>query len=120
MLMTKPLQAFVHARGIRSIFYLNDVLIIGSSRQECLAHLMMALHLLSRVGFVVNHKKSSLVPAQRFWFLGFDWDTVGGLISIYEIKSLNVTSRAMKMAKDAYPGSPGASVCHSSDSAYSS
>ena len=31
MLMTKPLQAFVHARGIRSIFYLNDVLIIGSS-----------------------------------------------------------------------------------------
>lgn len=71
-LVTKPLQAFLHARGIRCVFYLDDILILGSSREECMAHLTTALQLLAHVGFIVNHKKSSLVPAQHFRFLGFD------------------------------------------------
>ena len=70
MLVTEPL----HARGIRCIFYLDNIL-IGSSREKCLAHLTMALQLLARVGFVVNYKKSSLVTAQLFRFLGFNWNT---------------------------------------------
>ena len=73
--VTKPLQDFLHTQGFRSIFYLDDILILGSSMEECLAHLTTALRLLSRVGFIVNHKKLCLVPAQRFRFVGFDWDT---------------------------------------------
>ena len=102
-LVTKPLQAFLHARGIRSIFYLDDILIIGSTREECLAHLTTALHLLSSVGFVVNHKKSSLIPAQRFRFLGFNWDTVHGLIMLDDVKRLSLTSRASSMALSSFP-----------------
>ena len=71
-MVTKPLQAFLYRRGIWAIFYLDDILILGSSREECLAHLMTVLSLLSRVGFIVNHTKSCLVPAQQFRFLGFD------------------------------------------------
>ena len=72
--MMKPLQAFLHTRGIRSIFYLDDILILGSSKEECLAHLTTALTLLAQVGFIVNHKKLCLVPAQRFRFLDLDLD----------------------------------------------
>ena len=102
-LMTKPLQAFLHARGIRSIFYLDDILIIGSSKEECQANLTTALHLLSSVGFIVNHKKSSLVPAQHFRFLGFDWDTVLGQIMLDDVKRRNLTSRASAMALSGFP-----------------
>ena len=102
-LVTKPLKAFLSARGIRSVFYLDDILIIGASRSECMANLTIALRLLSRVGFVVNHKKSSLVPAQQFRFLGFDWDTVRGLTSIDDVKRRNLSSRALKMARDGFP-----------------
>ena len=73
-LVTKPLRAFLHMRGIRLIFYFDDILLLGSSREECFPHLTTALCLFSRVGFIVNHKKLCLVPAQQFRFLDFDWD----------------------------------------------
>ena len=85
------------------IFYLDNILILGSSREECLAHLTTALGLLSPVGFIVNHKKLCLIPAQQFRFLGFDWDTVSSLMSINDVKCLNLSLCASKMALDAFP-----------------
>ena len=85
-LVTKPLQAFLHTRGIRSIFYLDNILILGSSKEECLAHLTTALNLFSSVGFIVNHKKLCLVPAQR-------WDTVSDLTLINDVKRINLDAR---------------------------
>ena len=52
-LTTKPLPAFLHTRGICLIFYLDDILILGSS-EECLAYLTTALKLLAQVGFIVR------------------------------------------------------------------
>ena len=102
-LVTKPLQAFLHARGIRCVFYLDDILIIGSSREECLENMKIALQLLERVGFIINRKKSVLVPAQRFTFLGFEWDTLDDLVTISSTKRQNVSSRALAMAKNPFP-----------------
>ena len=63
----------------------------------------MALGLLSRVGFVVNRKKLSLIPAQLFRFLWFHWDMIRGLMSINKVKRLNLSSRALAMADDTFP-----------------
>ena len=101
--VTKPLQAFLHARGIRTIFYLDDLLIIGSSQKECFAFLKIALQLLSRVGFVVDHKKSCLLPQQKFRFLGFDWNTFSSLLSISNTRRRSITARASKMILSASP-----------------
>ena len=86
--VTKPLKAFLHSRGIRSIFYLDDILIVGSSRQSCVDNVEAALLLLRRVGFIVNLKKSSLVPSQDFRFLGLQWSTASGQVSIDDSKCL--------------------------------
>ena len=75
-LVMKPLQAFLHGRGIHSVFYLDNILIPGSSREECLAHLTTALRLLSS-GLCRRAHEVSLVPAQRLRFLGFNWDSPG-------------------------------------------
>ena len=70
--MTKPLQAFLHTERVRCIFYLDNILIIGSLKEECLANLKMTLCLLTKVVFVVTYKKLSLVLVQHFPFLGFN------------------------------------------------
>ena len=101
--VTKPLQAFLHARGIRTIFYLDDLLIIGSSQKECFAFLKIALQLLSRVGFVVDHKKSCLLPQQKFRFLVFDRNTFSSLLSINNTRRRSITARASKMILSASP-----------------
>jgi hypothetical protein len=46
--------------GIRSIFYLDDILILGSSFNNCLGNLMKALSLLIEAGFIIDWEKSSL------------------------------------------------------------
>ena len=97
-LVTKHLKKFLHARGIRSIWYLDDILIIGRSREECAAHVQTALSLLLRVGFLVNLPKSSLIPSQDFRFLGFMWDTVLGKRYIDEERRSSIVARAAAAA----------------------
>ena len=92
--ITKTLKALLHLRGIRSIWYLDDILIVGSSAAECAACVQEALLLIQRVGFVINFPKSSLVPSQLFRFLGLMWDTASATTSIDEEKRLSLVSRA--------------------------
>ena len=102
-MVTKPLKAFLQSLGIRSIWYLDDVLIIASSLEECLRNVQEALRLLERVGFIVNLKKSSLTPSQDFRFLGLQWNTVSGLVSIDEVKRLAFANRASTILANPNP-----------------
>ena len=95
--LTKPLKALLQQRGIRSIFYLDDVLIVAKSKQECEDFVQQTLTLLQEVGFLINFPKSSLSPSQTFKFLGLWWDTKAGMISIDEEKRLAMSTRASKI-----------------------
>ena len=96
--VTKVLKALLHLRGIRSIWYLDDILILGCSAEECASHVQEALLLLQRVGFIVNLPKSSLLPSQKFRFLGLLWDTTSASVSIDEDKRTALVARASSMA----------------------
>jgi hypothetical protein len=48
------------AKGIRTIFYLDDILIIGPSFNICLEHTREALRLLVGAGFLIHERKSLL------------------------------------------------------------
>jgi hypothetical protein len=67
--------------GIRTIFYLDDILVLGSSFQICLANMQEALSLLMKAGIIINWEKSSLVHTTNFTFLGMLWDSVQGVLS---------------------------------------
>jgi hypothetical protein len=75
------------AKGIRTIFYFNDILVIGSSFMMCLEHTQETLQLLVRAGFLIHKKKSSLTPSTSFPFLGFHWNTLGASLSIPQSKA---------------------------------
>ena len=92
--ISRPLAAFLRSKGIRIIFYLDDILVIGSSMSECLSHLQLVIDTLQSAGFVLNWKKSSLTPAQRFLFLGLWWDTAQEVVSLEERKLVSLHSQA--------------------------
>jgi hypothetical protein len=72
--------------GARSIFYLDNNLVLGSTYHNCMANLMKALSLLIEAGFIINWEKSSLIPTTNFTFLGMIWDSVEGALSLPQDK----------------------------------
>ena len=67
----KPVASSLREKGIRCVFYLDDILILGSSSPECLNNTKLTVNLLQSLGFVINEEKSKLVPAQQVEYLGF-------------------------------------------------
>ena len=61
------LKAHLLSLGIRSIFYLDDILMVASTRDLYAAFLSTAFSLFRSVGFIIN-EKLSLIPAQVFLF----------------------------------------------------
>ena len=50
--------------GIRMIIYLDDILVVGSSEEECRINVALVLKTLVDEGFKNNLKKSNLIPSQ--------------------------------------------------------
>jgi hypothetical protein len=80
--------------GIRTIFYLDDILVLGSSFQICLSNSQEALSLLMKAGFLINWEKSSLIPTTNFVFLGMIWNSAEGLLALPEDKLARLRSQA--------------------------
>ena len=69
--LMKPVVAALRHQGIRLVIYLDDILIMAESQALALHHAASTLNLLEGLGFIVNYKKSQLVPCQKIEFLGF-------------------------------------------------
>ena len=59
------------ALGIRVILYLDDMLILSTTREGAKKGLVVVLELIAALGLVVNTKKSLMDPVQSLEFLGF-------------------------------------------------
>ena len=67
----KEVKLIALQQEIRLHQYLDDWLIQAPSKQVCIEQTQKLLKLMKDLGFVVNLKKSELVPSQRFDFLGY-------------------------------------------------
>ena len=56
--------------GVRLVIYLDDILIIGRTREETIALRDTLILLLQCLGMVINQKKSVMTPVQEIEFLG--------------------------------------------------
>ncbi|XP_078660131.1 uncharacterized protein LOC144904859 [Branchiostoma floridae x Branchiostoma belcheri] len=86
--------AILRRRGFRLVVYLDDILVIGRSREACREALWAAIELLSRLGFVPNLEKSVLEPSQRITFLGSGIDTTQMVTFLPESKVLELQQLA--------------------------
>ena len=65
-----PVSSFLHQSGVRMLQYLDDRLILASSREKVCWARDKVLSLCQDLGIVVNLDKSSLVPTQAIVYLG--------------------------------------------------
>ena len=91
----------LRGQGIRLVIYLDDVLLISPSYQQCLEEAnVLASHLL-RLGFVLNLKKSELEPTQVKTFLGANMDSKQMQFSLPPEKLKSFRKRIIAMIRRA-------------------
>jgi hypothetical protein len=101
--LTRILKAILGVQGIRTIFYLDDILILGSSFNICMDNTAEALQILIKAGFFIHWKKSRLVPETIFTFLGLQWDSVQASLSLPLVKIGQLHSQASSLLKSRSP-----------------
>ena len=71
-ILLKPVVAILRGNAFHIIvIYLDHLLITGKSRDDCLQGLWEAFSLLAKLGFIINLRKSVLVPTKIIEYLGF-------------------------------------------------
>lgn len=94
--LLKPVAKFLRTKGLSSVIYLDDFLCIENTREKCKNNIGETRDLLSRLGFIINNKKSKFEPSTRCKFLGFIIDSVKYHIELTEKKRKNLRDTLSK------------------------
>ena len=62
--LLKVAVTFLRRSGVRLVIYLDDLLVIGASSEECQAGVQLVISTLESLGFLINFKKSETTPSQ--------------------------------------------------------
>lgn len=96
-MLLRVVAQHLRSRGIRCIFYLDDILIVGDSFQSALQQGQFAVNLLQDLGFKISKKKSVLRPTQELEYLGLLLDLKQFKISIPEKRRRAVRRQVIRM-----------------------
>lgn len=88
----RPVMAFLRKQGLVSVTYLDDILLIGASVQDCQLNLKKTVDLLTSLGFIINTKKSNFIPNKICKFLGFIINSRDWQIELPEDKRIKIQS----------------------------
>jgi hypothetical protein len=78
--VVKVVAEFLRPRGYVIFMYLDDFLVVNPSREGLQKDLRDICSLLRRLGFLLNEKKSVLIPSQQVQFLGATLDFASGRV----------------------------------------
>jgi len=79
--MMKTVAACCHKKGLRYHVYLDDSLCPAPNATQCRIQVQQIERIMTRLGFLLNYKKSEMTPSQQFTFLGVEFDLRSGLIA---------------------------------------
>ena len=77
---------FLRRSGIRLVIYLDDLLIVGATAEECSDAVDQAIHVLESLGFLINFKKSETTPTQCIEYIGLITNSVSMSFCLTEKK----------------------------------
>ncbi|KAM4748674.1 LOW QUALITY PROTEIN: uncharacterized protein WCC33_006046 [Rhinophrynus dorsalis] len=100
--LLKPVVAYLRSRGFRLIIYLDDMLLMSQDPNILLDQTSCAIRLLSNLGFLVNWKKSQLIPSQRMEFLGFIVDSREASLSLPRAKIKTIRKEIRILRQDRF------------------
>ena len=82
--MLKPFVGSIRNKGIRLVIYLDDMAIISPSRELSSQEAAIVIQTLESLGFIINKKKSVLIPSQIMVYLSYVIDSVELIVSLPE------------------------------------
>lgn len=86
----KPLASYLRGMGLRICMYIDDMLILNALETGAKRDVALLIHMLENLGFVINYKKSILVPFQEIEFLGVLINSINMEFSLPENKLKNM------------------------------
>lgn len=86
----KPVVSNLRDKGFTSVIYLDDILLMGSSKRRCLDNIKNSVELLESLGFIINYNKSISKPIQRIEFLGIIYDSKKMALELPEDKKKRI------------------------------
>ena len=81
---------FVRKRAITLHPYLDDWLARNQNRRVLLEHRQFLLSLINSLGLIINYKKSDLVPAQVYTFIGMEFLTQANIVRVPQDRVLKI------------------------------
>ncbi|KAJ8912771.1 hypothetical protein NQ315_016729 [Exocentrus adspersus] len=90
----------LHLLEVITVFYADDILIIGSNEFECKSNTVQTVNLLRNLGFIINLEKSILDPQKNIKFLGFLYNTQTMYISLPPEKKILDIKEVIKRFKN--------------------
>ena len=67
--LTKPPIACLRIEGVIVAIYIDDIIVIGDTFEECLIGAIKTIKLFLKLGFIIHPEKSSLQPSQEITYL---------------------------------------------------
>ena len=86
----KPITRILRSKGLLSVVYLDDWLIIAKTYVKCLENCQETIKLLQFLGFIINFEKCSLIPSTDCKYLGFNIDSIQGTLTLTPKKKENI------------------------------
>ena len=74
--LLRPVMAFLRSQGMRTVIYLDDILVLAENKEDLVLQVHQVTTLLEQLGFTINIQKSSLEPAHLITYLGVVVDSV--------------------------------------------
>ncbi len=93
----KPAFSSLREEGHPSVIYIDDSFLTGDSFEECMMNTQDTVDLLTKLGFTINIKKSSLIPSNTITFLGFIINSREMTISLTQEKKDKLRSIAIDL-----------------------
>lgn len=98
--LLKPVIEKLRKLGILTVIYLDDILILARSQEECRKNIQITRSLLESLGFLVSESKSQLTPSQRCTFLGFILDSKKFRVELPDKKRVSIYQFVLRFLKD--------------------
>ena len=88
--LLKPVLGHLRSKGYEIVAYIDDSLILGDSKEQCLLATQETGRLFDRLGFTIHPSKSCFDAAQRILFLGFVLCSLSMTVSVSDEKAESI------------------------------
>ncbi|KAN0032981.1 hypothetical protein ACTA71_011188 [Dictyostelium dimigraforme] len=98
-MLLRPALRMLRDTNVSVIAYLDDLLIVAPTKEECLTNLKKTMDLLLKLGFKLNLEKSILEPTQSITFLGLEIDSLSMKLLVPKEKKKSVIKEIRNFLK---------------------